>query len=107
MIELSNGMKFEKASKLRTFILGLKFARRRVNYPAWSYAISHSAGQRYAKSVAIAAIDAAIENAELALKSAQQKETKMKAAKKPAAKPVAKKPALKTSATKKKPTKKC
>jgi len=106
MIELSNGMKFEKASKLRTFILGLKFARRRVNYPAWSYAISHSAGQRYAKSVAIAAIDAAIENAELALKSAQQEE-KMKAAKKPAAKPVAKKPALKTSATKKKPTKKC
>jgi len=99
MIELSNGIKFNNTASLRTFIIGLGYAKRKINYPAYSNSDSHFTGQRYAKSAAIAAIDAAIENAELALKSAQRKEDKMKTAKKPAVKAV-KKPVVKKAVKK-------
>lgn len=105
MIKLSNGMEFKSIEALQEFIgemvifrFDLAQAFRRLNN------INAGSGIRHAISTAIAAIDASIENAELALKSAQQRKAKMKAAvkKKPAAKPVAKKPATKKPTAKKK-----
>lgn len=100
MIKLSNGMVFD-AYELRLFLQGLKETGKYLScveqVPAKS-AIRE--GRNYALSTAIAAIDAAIENAELAIKSAQQGETKMKAVKK-AVKPAAKKPAVKKPVAKK------
>jgi len=100
MIKLSNGMEFD-AYELRLFIQGMRETVRYLScveqVPAKS-AIRE--GRNYALSTAIAAVEVAIENAELALKSAQQKETKMKACKK-AVKPVAKKPAVKKPVAKK------
>jgi len=99
MIRLSNGMGFSSRSDAERFVNGLGDLKGRLlqfisdNSP-------YGDGVRYAKSTAIAAIDAAIENAELALKSAQRKEEKMKACKK-AVKPVAKKPAVKKPVAKK------
>jgi len=110
MIELSNGKRFAAAWSVESYLEGMKDVAKLIKSGFADLPIAtleYKQGFRVAVDTAIAAVDVAIENAELALKSAQRKEDKMKAAKKPAAKPVAKKPALKTSATKKKPTKKC
>lgn len=101
MIKLSNGMKHRSLRAAALFVDDLRKCRE------W-LANQHSIGERgfdYAISTAIAAIDAAIENAELALKSAQRKEDKMKAVKK-SVKPAAKKPAVKKAAAKKSVAKK-
>lgn len=100
MIKLSNGRSFQNGKSLEDFINGMKqviilLGNITVVYPV----TQRCRGRNHALSTAIAAIDAAIENAELALKSAQQREAKMKACKK-ATKPAAKKPAVKKAVKK-------
>lgn len=106
MIELSNGIKFDRLNELVDCIDGMDSIKQHLERIVSYASSSTSIGRNSAISTAIAAIDAAIENAELALKSAQQREVKMKTAKKLAvkkvAKPVAKKPAAKKPAAKKK-----
>jgi len=98
MIELSNGMRFKKIEDLKEFIYGIRKTKQTVGaFTAEDDCFGK--GVKHALSTAIAAIDAAIENARLDYKRALQKEAKMKAAKKPAAKPVAK-PATKKAVKK-------
>lgn len=107
MIKLSNGMEFKDAHEANLYIAGMRMMLGNIRaLPEFSCVEPTQFGRLKAKSTAIAAIEVAIENAELALKSAQRKEEKMKAVKK-AVKPVAKKPVTKPAAkTKAKPKRK-
>ena len=100
MIKLSNGMEFECKTDAKDYISGMMVIRRHIkSLNEYSYLEPIIFGKQNAKSTAIVAINVAIENAELALKSAQQRKTKMKACKK-ATKPAAKKPAVKKAVKK-------
>ena len=96
MIKLSNGIQFRGILELKSFIADLRYWRENLER---SIRLWNTRGHNYGLSVAIAAFTVAIENAELNLKSAQQRETKMKAVKK-ATKPAAKKPAAKKAVKK-------
>lgn len=106
MIKLSNGMEFKYETHVKDYIDGMRSTLRGIkSLPEYSWVPLIRLGREKAKSTAIAAVEVAIENAELDYKAAQHKEEEMKAVKK-AVKPVAKKPAVKKSVAKKAAAKK-